>query len=97
MSPIERIFDILQSEGPKNHEGGGVRQFEHALPCATLADKNGAPASPIAASPPHDIGRPYAEGAAHARRRDERAEAPGLETPPLEYFQPHLQACLRTP
>ena len=182
MSPIDQIFDVFQSEGSKNYGNGGVTQLEHALQCATLADKQGASASLIAASLLHDIGhltnpddrtatlrgedayhesvgrtylaewfgpevtepvmwhvaakryltatepdyfatlsagsvrslelqggpfteeravafieRPYAGDAVQIRRWDEQAKVPGLETPPLEYFQPHLQACLRTP
>lgn len=43
------------------------------------------------------IQRPYAEDAIRLRRWDEGAKVPNLETPPLEHFRPHLEACLRRP
>lgn len=38
--------------------------------------------------------RPFADGAVRVRRWDEGAKVPDLETPPLEHFRPHLEACL---
>lgn len=42
------------------------------------------------------IDRPYAEDAVRLRRWDDDAKVLGLETPPLEHFRSHLEACFRT-
>jgi gamma-butyrobetaine dioxygenase len=40
---------------------------------------------------------PHAESAVAVRRWDEQAKIPGLKTPDLEHFRPHLEAALVTP
>jgi len=51
-SAIEAAFDKRGSET----YGEGITQLAHALQCATLAERNGAPASEIVAALLHDIG-----------------------------------------
>ena len=41
------------------------------------------------------IGQPFAPDAVMLRRWDESAKIPHLETPPLDYFRPHLEASLK--
>ncbi len=176
---IETILEIFRDQGNRHYGRERVTQTAHALQCATLAEKEGAPSSLIVAALLHDIGhltnpddkaakhrgedafhetvgrdflspwfgpdvtepvlwhvaakryltatepdyfaslspgsvrslelqggpftperarafaaRPYAEGAIRVRRWDEGAKVLGLETPPLDHFRPHLEACL---
>jgi [1-hydroxy-2-(trimethylamino)ethyl]phosphonate dioxygenase len=56
MTPIERIFERFDLHGGNDYGGERVRQLEHALQCATLAETEGAAAALITASLLHDIG-----------------------------------------
>lgn len=58
MTAIERIFAILAGPGNDQWYDGDERvsQLDHALQCATLAEREGAPASLISAALLHDIG-----------------------------------------
>lgn len=40
---------------------------------------------------------PHFEAAIRLRRFDEIAKVPGLETPPIEHYRPHLEQSLRAP
>ncbi len=177
--PIETILAIYRDKGCRHYGRERVTQTAHALQCAMLAEKEGAPSALIVAALLHDIGhltnpddkaatnrgedayhestgrdylsqwfgpevtepilwhvaakryltatepdyfaslsqgsvrslelqggpftaeradafadRPHAAGAIRVRRWDDKAKTPGLETPPLEHFWPHLEACL---
>jgi phosphonate degradation associated HDIG domain protein len=56
MNPIDRIFERFDLHGGNDYGDERVRQLEHALQCATLAEEAGAAAPLIAAALLHDIG-----------------------------------------
>ena len=56
MTPIEQIFERFDRHGGKDYGSEGVRQLEHALQCAALAEAENAAPALIAASRLHDIG-----------------------------------------
>ena len=56
MTPIERIFERFERHGGNDYGSERVRQLEHALQCATLAEADGAAPALITASLLHDIG-----------------------------------------
>ena len=56
MNPIDRIFERFDRHGGNDYGGERVRQLEHALQCATLAQAEGAEAPLITAALVHDIG-----------------------------------------
>jgi len=56
MNPIDEVFERFDRHGGDVYGGERVRQLEHALQCAALAEDEGAPATLIAASLLHDIG-----------------------------------------
>lgn len=54
---VDRCFDLLDRLGRDRRYGDeAVSQLEHALQCAWLAERDGAPASLITAALLHDIG-----------------------------------------
>jgi [1-hydroxy-2-(trimethylamino)ethyl]phosphonate dioxygenase len=55
MSVIDTIFDYLRA-GQKHYGESAVTQFEHAVQCAMLAEREGASSALIAASLLHDLG-----------------------------------------
>jgi phosphonate degradation associated HDIG domain protein len=81
MDPIEEIFGRFARHGGADYGGERVRQVEHALQCAALAEAEGAEAPLITAALLHDIGhllhdlgdRPAARGI------DDRHELRGRE------------------
>jgi len=81
MSPVDQIFERFERHGGNNYGDERVRQLEHALQCATLAEAEGADAPLITAALLHDIGhlihdlgdRPAARGI------DDRHEMLGRE------------------
>lgn len=56
MTAIDLIFERFERHGGNNYGNERVRQLEHALQCAALAETEGAPPSLIAAALLHDIG-----------------------------------------
>jgi len=56
MSPIEQIFRCFDRHGADDYGGERVRQLDHALQCAALAEATGAEATLITAALLHDIG-----------------------------------------
>jgi phosphonate degradation associated HDIG domain protein len=56
MTPIEQIFERFDRHGGKDYGGERVRQLEHALQCAALAEGENATPALITASLLHDIG-----------------------------------------
>jgi len=56
MNPIDLIFERFDRHGGNDYGGERVRQLEHALQCAVLAEAEGADANLITAALLHDIG-----------------------------------------
>lgn len=56
MSPIDAIFERFDRHGGDDYGGERVRQLEHALQCAALAEAEGAAPGLVAAALLHDIG-----------------------------------------
>jgi phosphonate degradation associated HDIG domain protein len=81
MTPIDRIFGCFDRNGSDDYGCDRVKQLEHALQCAALAEAEGAEATLITAALLHDIGhlihdlgdRPAARGI------DDRHELLGRE------------------
>src|SRR5215470_2131 len=81
MDAIDQIFERFERHGGADYGSERVRQLEHALQCAALAETEGAEASLITAALLHDIGhllhdlgeRPAARGI------DDRHELRGRE------------------
>jgi len=65
MSTIDTIFDYLRA-GQKHYGESSVTQLEHAIQCATLAEREGASPALVAASLLHDLG--------HLINPDDRAQ-----------------------
>ena len=81
MSPIDLIFERFERYGGNDYGGERVRQLEHALQCAALAEAEGADATFITAALLHDIGHlinDLGDGPA-ARGIDDRHELLGRE------------------
>jgi predicted HD phosphohydrolase len=76
MSVIDTIFDYLRA-GQKHYGESAVTQFEHAVQCAMLAEREGASSALIAASLLHDLGHLVnpEDRAQTARREDCEHEA----------------------
>jgi phosphonate degradation associated HDIG domain protein len=56
MTPIDQIFERFASHGGSDYGGAQVRQLEHALQCAALAEAEGAAVTLITAALLHDVG-----------------------------------------
>jgi phosphonate degradation associated HDIG domain protein len=81
MSPIDQIFGCFDRHGADDYGGEWVRQLEHALQCAALAEAEGAAATLIAAALLHDIGHLIHDlgDSPAARGIDDRHELRGRE------------------
>lgn len=81
MSPIEQIFDRFERHGGNEYGGERVRQLEHALQCAALAEAEGAEPALVTAALLHDIGHLLHDlgGSPAARGIDDRHELRGRE------------------
>ncbi|MGC2411227.1 MAG: HD domain-containing protein [Stellaceae bacterium] len=81
MSPIGAIFEILRNAGQGHYGDGAVTQFEHAVQCAILAEREGASPALIAAALLHDIGHLVTpdDRAAAQRREDGEHERIGAD------------------
>jgi len=53
---VDRLIELLATEGGRQYGEESVSQCEHALQCAFLASRESAPASVVAAALLHDIG-----------------------------------------
>ncbi len=56
MTTVEGILNLFRERGHSEYGGEPVTQLEHALQCATLAERAGATSSLIAAALLHDVG-----------------------------------------
>lgn len=56
MNAIDALFDVLRRVGTSHYGETDVTQYEHALQCAVLAERDAAPPALIAAALLHDIG-----------------------------------------
>jgi len=65
LKPIDTIFEYLRA-GQKHYGESAVTQFEHAVQCAMLAEREGASPALVAASLLHDLG--------HLVNPDDRAQ-----------------------
>jgi [1-hydroxy-2-(trimethylamino)ethyl]phosphonate dioxygenase len=81
MDPIDQIFERFELHGAKDYGSDRVRQLEHALQCAALAEEEGAAAPLITAALLHDIGHLIHDlGVSPAARGiDDRHEVLGQE------------------
>ena len=81
MTSIDRIFERFDLHGDEDYGSDRVRQREHALQCAALAEAEGASPALITAALLHDIGHLIHDlGAAPAARGiDDRHEMLGRE------------------
>lgn len=81
MSPTDAIFEILRNAGQGHYGEGAVTQFEHAVQCAMLAEREGASPALIAAALFHDIGHLVDpdDRAAAERREDGEHEHIGAD------------------
>lgn len=78
MSPVDKIFETLETEGVARYGMEAINQLEHALQCAAQAEKEGADAALITAALLHDIGHLIHKlGIAAERGIDDRHEALG--------------------
>jgi len=71
MAPLDELFELLAKKGAARYGMEAVNQLEHALQCATLAERSGASSALITAALFHDIG--------HLIEDDEGAAARGLD------------------
>jgi [1-hydroxy-2-(trimethylamino)ethyl]phosphonate dioxygenase len=53
---VDRLLDLLTTKGIRQYGEEQVSQFEHALQCAFLAERDGAPVTLLSAALLHDIG-----------------------------------------
>ena len=78
---IDRLIELLAAKGDRQYGEERVSQCEHALQCALLAERAGAPATIVTAALLHDIGHLlYDAGERPALRGiDDRHEELGAE------------------
>jgi [1-hydroxy-2-(trimethylamino)ethyl]phosphonate dioxygenase len=67
LNQIDTIFEILRDAGERHYGESAVTQFEHAVQCAMLAERDGATSALVTAALLHDIG--------HLINPDDRAAA----------------------
>lgn len=78
MTPIDRLFETLETGGSARYGMEPINQLDHALQCAAQAENESAGASLITAALLHDIGHlVHKLGIAAERGIDDRHEALG--------------------
>ena len=78
MTPIDQLFETLETEGVARYGMEAINQFEHALQCAAQAENESATPALITAALLHDIGHlVHKLGIAAERGIDDRHEALG--------------------
>ena len=77
---VDRLIELIAAKGVGQYGGEQVSQCEHALQCAFLAEREGAPVTVVAAALLHDIGHLLYDDAEPALRGiDDRHEELGAE------------------
>ena len=81
MNPIDQIFERFDRHGANDYGSDRVKQLEHGLQCAALAEEAGAEAPLITAALLHDIGHLIHDlgDSPAARGIDDRHEVLGQE------------------
>jgi phosphonate degradation associated HDIG domain protein len=76
MDVVDRILDMLASKGTARYGRERVSQTEHALQCASQAEKEGAADSLVGAALLHDVGHLFhkRDSAEMVQQRDDRHE-----------------------
>jgi [1-hydroxy-2-(trimethylamino)ethyl]phosphonate dioxygenase len=74
MGSVDEILAVLLEAGQGHYGESAVTQLEHALQCAMLAERNGAPPALITAALLHDIGHLVNPDDRHATARGEDGE-----------------------
>tara|TARA_R110002072_G_scaffold30957_39_gene96112 strand:+ start:100 stop:660 length:561 start_codon:yes stop_codon:yes gene_type:complete len=78
MTPIDHLFQTLETEGAARYGMEAINQLEHALQCAAAAEQEGAGPALITAALLHDIGHlVHKLGIAAEHGIDDRHEALG--------------------
>ena len=84
MTPIDRLFETLETEGSARYGMEPINQLDHALQCAAQAENESAGAALITAALLHDIGHlVHKLGIAAERGIDDRHEALGEKLLPV--------------
>ena len=78
---VDRLLGLFAAKGVRKYGGERVSQCEHALQCAFLAEREGAPETVVTAALLHDIGHLLHEAGEHDALRgiDDRHEELGAE------------------
>src|SRR5260370_337412 len=78
---VDRLIELLAAKGIRQYGQERVSQCEHALQCAFLAAREGAPGTVVAAALLHDIGHLLYEAGERPALRgiDDRHEELGAE------------------
>lgn len=78
---VDRLIELIAAKGIRQYGGEQVSQCEHALQCAFLAEREGAPVTVVAAGLLHDIGHLLYDDAERPALRgiDDRHEEVGAE------------------
>lgn len=53
---VEQVLELLREKGGQQYGGEAVSQLQHALQCATLAERAGEPSAVVVACLLHDVG-----------------------------------------
>jgi phosphonate degradation associated HDIG domain protein len=53
---VDRLLDLIATKGVRQYGEERVLQYEHAMQCALLAEREGTPAALVAAALLHDVG-----------------------------------------
>lgn len=69
---VDSLLDLLEKKGSERYGDENVSQLDHALQCALLAERDGAPDALVTASLFHDIGHLLGKG-------DEGLAAQGID------------------
>jgi gamma-butyrobetaine dioxygenase len=66
MDKIAELIAMFETKGTAQYGGEAVSQVQHALQCAALAERDGAPGALVAAALLHDVGHLLAKPAAES-------------------------------
>ncbi|MCW5770627.1 MAG: HD domain-containing protein [Rhodospirillaceae bacterium] len=74
---LAALLALLAEQGERRYGGEAISQLAHALQCATLAERDGAPAPLVVAALLHDVGHLLPRG--QAGNGDDRHEESGAD------------------